>query len=306
MDTNSLLQAEIPKSDRFPADWQTHTPSRIRVIDCHAHIFEAGLPVIASRRYTPNYNAYLTDYISLLNASGISHAVLVQPSFLGCDNQYMLDALQVFPSRLRGVVVVEPPVSSRTLQYMADRGVTAIRLNLIGREIPALKDSAWQRLLQEIRQLNWHVQLHVESRHLQAVMQPLLAAKIAIVIDHYGRPFYSSGIKDNNLNYLFTSADSGLVWVKLSATYRIADHRQQTAIIRPLAEKFLHYFGSERLVWGSDWPHTQYEHIIDFSQISGLAETIISNATDRHAILTSTPAKLYGWALEGTAQITNR
>ena len=47
------------------------------------------------------------DYLGRLRAHGFSHGVLVQPSFLGTDNRYLLSALQTVPGQLRGVVMLE-------------------------------------------------------------------------------------------------------------------------------------------------------------------------------------------------------
>ncbi len=76
-------------------------------IDCHAHVFSRDLELAAVRRYTPGYDATLAQYLSHLHAHGLSHGVLVQPSFLGTDNRYLLAALRQAPEQLRGVVVVE-------------------------------------------------------------------------------------------------------------------------------------------------------------------------------------------------------
>jgi predicted TIM-barrel fold metal-dependent hydrolase len=54
------------------------------------------------RRYAPSYDAPLGDYLGQLLAHGFSHGVLVQPSFLGTDNRYLLSALQTVPGQLRG------------------------------------------------------------------------------------------------------------------------------------------------------------------------------------------------------------
>ena len=63
------------------------------------------------RRYAPDYNATPTDYLKMLDANGMSHGILIQPSFLGTDNSYMIGALREHPRRLRGIAMVEPTVA---------------------------------------------------------------------------------------------------------------------------------------------------------------------------------------------------
>ncbi|WP_347563254.1 amidohydrolase family protein [Variovorax paradoxus] len=70
--------------------------------------FVSNLPLAPQRRHAPDYDATPAEYLGLLDAHGISHALLVQPGFLGADNSFMLRALRACPDRLRGVAVVHP------------------------------------------------------------------------------------------------------------------------------------------------------------------------------------------------------
>src|SRR5690349_5559555 len=93
------------------AQWLASTPAAIEAIDSHAHVFVRGLPLAPHRRHAPDYDATLDAYTGHLRAKGLSHAVLVQPSFLGTDNAFFLDVLQRYPRRFRGVVVIDPSIS---------------------------------------------------------------------------------------------------------------------------------------------------------------------------------------------------
>src|SRR5688500_20326153 len=108
----------------------------IRAVDSHAHVFARGLPLAPQRRHAPDYDALLADYLALLDAHAVSHAVLVQPSFLGTDNRFLLDALRACPQRLRGVVIVEPVIGEDELAAMDRQGVCGIRLNLVAPPLP--------------------------------------------------------------------------------------------------------------------------------------------------------------------------
>lgn len=57
-----------------------------RSIPTHAHVFARDLPLTSDRRYAPAYDATIDDYLGMLDRNGMSHGVLVQPSFLGTDN----------------------------------------------------------------------------------------------------------------------------------------------------------------------------------------------------------------------------
>ncbi len=118
-------------SVRRDAERPAREPFAVTAIDAHAHVFERGLPLAAQRRYVPDYDAPLPAYFAQLDGCGVSHGVLVQPSFLGTDCSYLLAALRREPRRLRGVAVIEPDCGFGTLAAMAEAGVVGIRLNLI-------------------------------------------------------------------------------------------------------------------------------------------------------------------------------
>ena len=71
-------------------------------VDSHSHIFERGLELAPVHRYVPSYDAKVEDYLGVLDAHGVRYGVLVQPSFLGTNNEYMMRALRKHGDRLRG------------------------------------------------------------------------------------------------------------------------------------------------------------------------------------------------------------
>lgn len=192
-------------------------PSSITAVDSHAHVFVRGLPLASLRRHAPEHDATLVDYLALLDAHAVSHAVLVQPSFLGTDNRFMLEAIREQPKRLRGVAVVDAETHDDQMHALAAGGIVGIRFNLIGLPIPDYTQGAWPRLLACVRELDWHVEVHCALRDLASVGQAVLDAGCKLVVDHFGRPS-ASGIE--GLDWLLSSASGKRTWVKLSAGYR--------------------------------------------------------------------------------------
>src|SRR5687768_9551258 len=92
-------------------------------IDCHAHVFRADLRFAAGSRYAPTADARAEDYLGVLDAAGIAAALLIQPSFLGTDNSYMLEAIARAPQRFRGVAVVAPDIMANELAALAAAGI---------------------------------------------------------------------------------------------------------------------------------------------------------------------------------------
>lgn len=269
------------------------TSGRITAIDTHAHVFERGLPLADARRYAPTYDAPLPAYLAQLDAHGVSHGVLVQPSFLGVDNSYLLAALKQAPQRLRGVAVIDPAAPETLLAQMNAEGIVGIRLNLIGAADPQLKSPVWQAALARLHALGWHVELHVEARRLPALLQPLLEAQVNVVVDHFGRPDPALGVDDPGFAALLAAGRSRRVWVKISGAYRNGANGRGEAIAQAAMPRLKDALGLDRLVWGSDWPHTQFESQINYDKMWAFAGVLLPSAADRKQVLVDTPAQLF-------------
>ncbi|MCC8402517.1 amidohydrolase family protein [Paraburkholderia sp. MMS20-SJTN17] len=280
-----------------PDAYQTlavHRPSHITLIDAHAHVFERGLSLARQRRYAPDYDAPLDAYLAQLDEHGVSHGVLVQPSFLGTDCSYLLDALRRAPERLRGVAVIEPDCERDTLTAMARAGIVGIRLNLIGHADLPLHRWVSAQTLMHVRELGWHVEVHAEAARLEHIVRPLLDEGMNVVVDHFGRPDPTRGTDAPGFRRLLGLADTQRVWVKVSAAYRNwqnmeHDHHD----VREAVQLLTKAFSVNRLMWGSDWPHTQFETQVNFARTLGLLHAIFPDQKERRAIVADTAAKLY-------------
>ena len=181
----------------------------MKSVDTHAHVFKRGLKLADVRRYAPGYDVLVDDYLRELDAHAISHGVLVQPSFLGTDNSFMVDALRRHPQRLRGIAMVDPDVSAAELDELADGGVVGIRLNLVGgAAIPDFEVEPWPALLRNLAQREWQVEVHREARDLPMIVGRLLDAGVNVVVDHMGRPDATLGVDDPGFQYLLCVAES--------------------------------------------------------------------------------------------------
>ena len=76
----------------------------------------------------------------------------------------------------------------------------------------------------------------------------------------------------------------------MSAPYRLSDEIAQAAV--PLGKDS---FGIDQLLWGSDWPHTQHEQEIRYSEMRARLDVWLPDAADRTTILVDNSAKLFGF-----------
>ncbi|SDV00764.1 amidohydrolase family protein [Pseudomonas mucidolens] len=268
-------------------------PLSPRGADTHAHIFRQDLPMVASRRYSPHYDALVEQYLDHLDRNGLSHGVLIQPSFLGTDNHFMLDALRRYPQRLRAVAVVDVDVSEAQLDELAEAGVVGIRLNLIGKTLMDYNSPAWLALFKRLAVRVWQVEIQRGIDDVALIVPAITACGVTVVIDHFGLP--SGGIdieKPNHKAFLQLLADER-VWLKLSAAYRsqcdLAQAAQVLAQIREASGSI------QRLLWGSDWPNTQFEQQTDYVRQVAFIKELLPDAAERDQVLMDNPAKLFGF-----------
>jgi predicted TIM-barrel fold metal-dependent hydrolase len=273
------------------------TDSFVTGIDSHAHVFTRDLPLTPGRRYAPAYDATLEHYLAMLRSIGMSHGVLIQPSFLGFDNSYLLACLDAYPQQLRGVVMADPV---NALSYIDDwhaRGVVGIRANLIGAQLPDFTDQHWTALLSRMVALDWHLEMQIDAGRLFQVTPALLASGVRIVIDHFGRFDPALGTSDPGFGYLLLLGQTRRVWVKVSAGYRVSakpgDPEATFATSATAWSKLLPAFGADRLLWGSDWPHTQFEHVSDPQRALDDLRRLVTDASHRRAALIDTPTELF-------------
>jgi predicted TIM-barrel fold metal-dependent hydrolase len=286
----------MSRSNRTPA---SHTATALPVtgIDSHAHVFVHGLPLAPGRRYAPAYEAPLDEYRAMLASLGLSHGVLVQPSFLGTDNGFLLSCLDAHPEQLRGIVVVDPARDIGQIEAWHARGVVGVRTNLIGAALPDFGDAAWAPFLERMVALNWHLEVQIEAARLSAIAPALLDSGVRMVVDHFGRFDPALGTRDPGFASLLSLGPTRQVWVKVSGAYRVSPRRDDPAAALAAAASawpaLLREFGVDRLVWGTDWPHTQFENVQNARLTREHLEVFVSQPEHLRAVLIDTPASLF-------------
>jgi predicted TIM-barrel fold metal-dependent hydrolase len=222
-------------------------------VDTHAHVFTRELSFAAQRRYTPAYDARPDDFRAVLDRHGVGEAVLVQPSFLGTDNSFMLAAIAASGGRLRGIAVVDPAVSEAELDALAAGGAVGIRYNLVGTDAGTIARPDYAALSRRVAARGWQIELHADGPDLPGLLDLLLPLGTPVVVDHFGRPDPARGRDDPGFRRLLAAGTDTPLFVKISGSYRC--HGRGAEYARAL----LDMLGPARLLWGSDWPFTQFE-----------------------------------------------
>ncbi|MHC2461481.1 amidohydrolase family protein [Bradyrhizobium embrapense] len=259
-------------------------------IDTHAHVFHRGLKLAPGRRYAPDYDAPLALYLQRLDQNGITNGVLVQPSFLGTDNSYLVECLKATNGRLRGIAVVDVAVTADELRALDRAGIAGIRLNLVGQKLPDLASGEWTALLAEIRALDWQIEIQRNAGDLATLAPKLLDQGVKVVLDHFALPDPKLGADDPGFQSVLKLGATRNVWVKISAPYRNGPAGE--AFAKQAYPLLRNAFGVDRLLWGSDWPHTQFEATQSYAKNRKFLDELVTDADERARVLAS-PRELF-------------
>lgn len=264
-------------------------PSPVPAVDTHVHVFTRALPLAAGRRHSPSGDFTPDDLFAVTSRHGVHEIVVVQPSFLGTDNTYLLDTLSRAPERLRGIVVVDPGVTDATLDAYATAGVVGIRLNLLGKDLSAVLTPDWIALLKRIAARGWQIEIQAEGKAFLPLLDAIVPLGAPVVVDHFGRPDPKLGIDDPGFRRLLAAGPDGPLFVKISGSYRCGG-----AVVAPYARALLDALGPGRLLWGSDWPHTEHETTRRYED--GLTELWTWLTPEQQTAVAETSRRLFGFA----------
>lgn len=265
-------------------------------VDTHAHVFTNQLPTAADAVYLVDYNSTPEMYTAMLAGEGAYFGVLVQPSFLGTDNSFMLEAISQNPQRLKGILVLDPTTPIEELRKLSACGICGIRFNVFGKPNLDFSSPQLQQYLHNVKELNWQIELYAESYRLPHILPFLLDAGVEVVVDHFGYINDHRGLEYPGFQYLLYCAESGRVWVKISAWYRLSKSSTVAfKLAKEAAQKLLQHFGPHRLLYGSDWPHTEHENYSGVNGCRLIFDKLVDDLADRETILSTTPVELFGF-----------
>lgn len=281
----------------------THRPSRVLpplACDSHMHIFDAGFAPSPHWPRTPPH-APVAAYRQLQKRLGTTRTVVVTPSTYGTDNACTLDALDQLGDSARGVAVVEAAVDGAELARMATRRVRGLRVNFVspqswGTTTAEMLTTLAHKVARHADCGGWHIQVFAHPEQIVALEPVLQALPVPLVIDHLGRIDPAEGPSAPAWGTLQRLLDRGNTWVKLSGAYmRSTVGGPSYADTLPLGRALVQA-APERLVWGSDWPHTtEAPGTVNDADLVDLLQAWAGTEALMDRILVDNPAQLYGF-----------
>lgn len=226
--------------------------------DTHVHVIgEAkAYPMVSDRQYTPGF-AGVADLQAHLKRLGLTRAVIIQPSVYGTYNECLLDALNAMTGHARGVAVLDAQTSTAALQTLDAQGVRGIRLNLesAGEHNSAKLQTALQMWAPRLADLGWHIQLYAPLAVTVSCASLIAQLPLPVVLDHFAL-WHDASCTSSESKCLLDLLVQGKIYIKLSASYRSPMNDAQA--LQAVSQRLL-AIRPDRLLWASDWPHTNRE-----------------------------------------------
>ncbi|MBC8641393.1 amidohydrolase family protein [Caballeronia sp. EK] len=266
-------------------------------IDCHCHVFDpARFPYREDTPYRPAQQEIGTaaQFVRVMDAYGVRHALLVGPtSGYRTDNRCLLDALETYEGRLRGIAVVDDDISRNELAALHRAGVAGVAFNPAMEGVDAVLGAG--ALFASLADLGMVAQIQVTGDQMVALESWLSRQAAPIVIDHGGRPDIGAGIAQAGFQALLRLADSGRASVKLSGWQKYSARAHPYEDAWPYAQALLRAFGPQNCVWGSDWPFLRAPERLDYGPLLTLFGQIVPDAQVRRQIQWETPRRIFGF-----------
>ena len=233
--------------------------------DTHTHVFDpAKFPFSKPRSYTPS-SAQISEYPR--NITGCSNVVVVHASIQGPNPAALLDTLAKSPEvglTLSGLATIDVnTITDEELDKLHAAGVRGTRLH----------EMAWghgqqsggsdiikkiEALAKKLARLEWVIDIFCPVT-AWAAMAPMIRAmdpRIKMVADHIGGTFPGEEKTEAFATFLQLIKEKR-IYVKFSGFERLYEGvpgkiESLTPIAVPILEA-----GPDRIMFGSDWPHTQ-------------------------------------------------
>jgi predicted TIM-barrel fold metal-dependent hydrolase len=267
-------------------------------IDCHCHVFDPlRFPYRDDTAYRPAQQEVGTpaQLIHAMNAYGVRHALLVGPtSGYRTDNRCLLDALERYEGRFRGIAVVDNDISRDELRALRRHGVTGVAFNPAMEGIELVLSAGG--LFAALADLGMVAQVQVAGEQMTSLGPWLARQPATLVVDHCGRPHSADGVGQAGFQALLRLADSGKTAVKLSGWQKYARLPHPYEDAWPYAHALLRAFGPQHCLWGSDWPFLRAPERLDYGPLLALFEQLVPDIDARRQIQWDTPRRLFGFA----------
>ncbi|RZT94891.1 putative TIM-barrel fold metal-dependent hydrolase [Advenella incenata] len=267
--------------------------------DCHVHVYGSKqlYPVKDESRYSW-YDSPVSAHQAFARKSGISRAVIVQPSIYGTENHCTLDAAASLQGAGRAVVEIdENAITDAELDIMHASGARGVRLTIALAGLP--DDSLYQRTVVRIQATalrvarnNWHIEVMTPGWLSVRLIPVLRDTGLKYCFGHVAGLRPEMGSVSEEFRAICSELSRGdRCYVKLSAFYRLSKLSGYDDL-RPILRSLMMDVPT-RLLWGTDFPHPKYSAKVTPEQQLQVLLDSVSDIETLTQILVHNPQHFY-------------
>ena len=232
-------------------------------IDAHSHIWTPDTqkyPLAAGFFRDMMQPPSFTDdeLMALAEPVGVNRVVLIQMSFYGFDNSYMLDAIKKHPGRFSGVAVIDQDSGdpAPTMRELKEQGVRGFRIYPKNSDVEKwLSSDTMHAMFTTGAREQLAMCCLINPNALPALDRMCRDfPETPVVIDHLCRIGVSGTIDPKDAKALCDMARHKNVTVKVSAFYALGAKKPPYRDLGPFIRQVYDAFGPERLMWATDCP----------------------------------------------------
>src|SRR5262245_659785 len=234
-------------------------------IDAHVHVWTpdtAHYPLAAGFKKEDMKPASFTpqELFKHSKPTGVTRINLIQMSYYGFDNKYMLDMIAMYPEVFVGTAVIDPAGADPAAEMtrLSRDGVRAFRIH------PRLST---EKIENWLTPTGFSKMFDAGARNKQAMsclINPDALPDLdrmcrkfpdtPVIIDHLCRIGADGTIRDNDVTALTDMSRHKNLFVKLGAFYALGKKKAPHTDLADLIEKVLKAFTVTRCMWESDCP----------------------------------------------------
>ncbi len=241
-------------------------------IDAHVHVWTDDftrypLSQFFAPRDMSQPTASPDDFFNHARPSGIDRAVLIQMSYYGFDNSYMLDTLRRYGDVFAGVAMVnwEQDDPESEMRELARQGIRGFRIDAErDPEARCLGSEGLDKMFRFGGEEQLTICLLIAPEALPVVARQCgRFPHTPVLIDHLGQVGMHGEIPRDQTEALCALSKYREVRIKVSGFYALASKRPPHRELVPLIHRVYEAFGPQRLMWGSDYPFQLVESYED-------------------------------------------
>ena len=241
---------------------------------------------------------HVEDILGHARPNGVDRVVLVQMSYYGTDNGYMLKAMADAPDVFGGIGIVDwddPAVEEEMTRLAAER---VYGFRVYPRDVPP---ASW------CDGPGFDRMFAAAARHRLAICPlidpdglPALARRCErfpgapVIIDHLCRIGAKGPIREEDVEALCAMARFDSVMVKVSAFYALGEKKPPYHDLAGLIRRVVDAYGPQRLMWASDAPYQVLGEHTYAASVALMEEGLdFLSAGDRAEIMTGTAERFF-------------